>query len=141
MVIAAALPLLGGCVDRGNAAVATQKASAVEAEQPSRETYAIGTALTPQGAIPAQATGDSFLRGGEVFLSVDVAGATTEHQIEVRWMDAEGRVLRRDARRVGKGTDYVPFSSGPTSQWQNGAYRAVIVIDGRAVNEKAFQLL
>jgi hypothetical protein len=140
MVIAAALPLLGGCVDRGNAAVASQT-SATELEEASPETYAIGTAVTPQGAIPARATGDSFLRGGEVFVSVDVSGATTDHQIEVRWVDGEGRVLRRDARRAGKGTEYVPFSSGPTSQWQNGAYRAVIVIDGRAVNEKAFRLL
>ena len=141
MVIAAALPLLAGCVDRGNAAVATREASAPEPEVSSREPYAMGTAVTPQGTIPAEAAGDSFLRGGEMFVSVDVSGATTQHQIEVRWVDAEGRVVHRVAREAVKGTGHVAFSSGPTREWQNGAYRAVIVIDGRAVNEKPFQLL
>ena len=141
MVVAAALPLLSSCVDRGNAAVSAQSAAASDTEAPSRETYAIGTATMPDGAIPQRATGDSFLRGPEIFVSVDVSGASTQHDLEVRWIDGEGTVLARVVRRAPRGTGHVAFSSGPTTRWRSGAHRAVIVIGGRTVTEKLFQLL
>lgn len=141
IAVAAFAPLLlVGCgVDRGSGK-ATQQ-SAIAAEDPSPETYALGTALTARGAVLANATGETFLRGGEVFLSVNVSSASTDQLVEVKWIDPSGHVLRRDARRAPQGTAYVPFSSGATSQWPRGAHRAVVVIDGRSVSEKAFTVL
>ena len=128
-------------VDRGsgnptNAAVAT-----ASVEQPSPETFALGTAVSASGAVPQQASGETFIRGGEVFLSVNVQSASTDQTIEVKWIDPHGRVLRRDARRAEQGARYVPFSSGATSQWPPGPHRAVILIDGRTVSEKQFAVI
>lgn len=135
------LLLAGACgVDRGSGKT-TSVVAAATVETPSPETFALGTAVSASGAVPQQATGETFLRGGEVFLSVDVRSASTDHTIEVRWIDPQGRVLHRDARRAEQGARYVPFSSGATAQWPIGSHRAVVLIDGRAVSEKLFALM
>jgi hypothetical protein len=141
IAVAAFLPLLmWGCgVDRGRGKAVQQ--SVVLAEEVSRDTYALGTELTPRGAVPADATGDAFLRGGEVFLSVDMSSASTDQLVEVRWVAPSGQVLHRDARRAPQGTAYVPFSSGRTASWPRGTHRAVVLIDGRSVNEKLFTVM
>lgn len=134
------LPMLAGCgVDRGSEKAYVQ--SPVTQDEPAAETYALGTAVTPSGAVAAKSTGDNFIRGGEVYLSIDVSGASQAQTVEVRWTDPSGRVLRRDAREAARGTHYIPFSSGRTSNWPPGEHRAVIMIDGRRVSEKAFALL
>lgn len=132
--------LLWGCgVDRGSEKAVQQSLAVTESI--SRETYALGTAITDRGAMPARATGETFLRGGEVFLSVDVSSASTDQLVEVRWIDPSGHVLHRDAQRAPRGTAYVPFSSGATSDWPPGAHRAVVLIDGRSVSEKTFTVI
>lgn len=140
IAVAAFVPLLlVGCVDHGDGKAVQQSLAVTESV--SRETYALGTALTTGGAVPARATGETFLRGGEVFLSVDVSSASTDQLVEVKWIDPEGQVLRRDARRAPQGTAYVPFSSGATAQWPRGTHRAVVLIDGRSVSEKTFTVM
>lgn len=146
-VLAVVLPTLLGCgVDRGPEKNREQSAATpaedAAANEPAAETYALGTAMTPSGAVAQASTGDNFIRGGEVFLSVDVSGASSaQSTVEVRWMDAAGRVIHRDTRETRAGARYLPFSSGRTSQWMPGEHRAVIVIDGRRVSEKRFALL
>ncbi|HEY0370912.1 MAG TPA: hypothetical protein VGD79_02870, partial [Thermoanaerobaculia bacterium] len=83
IAVAAFVPLLMvGCgVDRGSSKATQQSVALVEDVSP--ETYALGTALTPRGAVAASATGEMFLRGGEVFLSVDVSGASSDQVVEV----------------------------------------------------------
>jgi hypothetical protein len=140
IAVAAFVPLLlVGCVDHGSSKAVQQSLAVTESV--SRETYALGTSLTPRGAVPAQAAGETFLRGGEVYLSVDVSSASTDQVVEVKWIDPEGQVLRRDARRAPQGTAYVPFSSGATTQWPRGTHRAVVLIDGRSVSEKTFTVM
>ena len=138
--VAASLSLLlMGCgVDRGND-VAQQ--SVVPTEEVSREMYALGTEVTAWGAVPKDAAGETFRRGREIYLSVNVRSASTDQEVEVKWVDPSGRVIGRDARHADRATDYVPFSSGDTSQWAPGAYRAVVVIDGRSVSEKSFVMM
>lgn len=139
--VAASLPLLLiGCgVDRGRGAVVQQ--SVVLAEEVSREMYALGTEVTTWGAVPKNAAGETFRRGSEVFLSVNVNSASTDQSVEVRWLDASGTLLHRDVRLATEGTGYVAFSSGETSRWMPGEHRAVVLIDGRSVSEKPFTVL
>lgn len=111
------------------------------AMEPSRETFALGTAVTPSGAVAQQSAGDNFIRGGEVFLSVDVGGASSDQTVEVRWVDSQGRVLHRDERHATQGMRYLPFSSGRTADWPPGEHHAVVRIDGRTVSQKSFALL
>jgi len=91
--------------------------------------------------VPEQASAETFIRGGEVYLSVDVRSASTDQTIEVKWIDPQGRVLHRDARHVPQEAQYVPFSSGETSRWPRGPHRAVVLIDGRTVSQKTFAVL
>jgi hypothetical protein len=140
-VAAALLPLLTwGCgVDQGRGRAMQQ--SVAPQEVVSRELYALGTEVTARGAVPEDAAGETFRRGSEVFLSVDVRSASTDQALEVRWLDEGGRVLHRDLRHAPQGTEYVPFSSGETEDWTSGPHRAVVLIDGRSVSEKPFTMM
>lgn len=142
IALVAFLLLAAGCgVDRGDGKTTNAGVEEVSVDHPSPETFALGTAVSANGAVPAQAVGETFVHGGEVYLSVNVQSARTDHTIEVKWIDPHGRVLRRDARRAEQGTRYVPFSSGATSAWPRGPHRAVILIDGRTVSEKSFAVI
>jgi hypothetical protein len=128
---------LAGCArSRERAHVTT-----AESVQVARDVFALGTTVTPEGAVPESASGEEFIRGGEVFLSVNVAGASSDQRIAVEWIDPSGRLIRKEARHVGEGSSYAPFSSGRTASWKRGRHRAVVIIDGRRVNERVFSLM
>lgn len=139
MTVVFLLAFTGCGVDRG--AKKAHVPSQPEQQEPAAETYALGTAVTASGAVAQVSIGDNFVRGGEVFLSIDVSGASSAQSVEVKWMDAAGRVLRTDAREARQGMHYLPFSSGRTTDWRPGEHRAVILIDGRQVSEKSFAML
>jgi hypothetical protein len=141
VVAAAAVSLLIGCsVDRGDTAARNQQNIAATQSDPALETFVLGSSLAAGGYVPQQASGDTFSRGGELFLSVDVAGASTDQEIQVEWRDENGRAVRRETRHVGEGARYVAFSSGPTAAWSRGPHQAVVTINGRTVSEKKFAL-
>lgn len=109
-----------------------------------RDTYALGSYVTATGAVTADASGDTFRRGNEVFLSVDVSSASTDQTIVVDWLDSNDRVLRRETQHVEHGARterHAVFSSGPTQKWTAGAHRAIVVIDGRRVSERTFEMV
>lgn len=142
-MVAAALLLLGGsgcAVDRAESmkqsAVATETAAV-----PSRDIFALGTAVTAEGAVPRDASGQTFSRGGEVFLSINVDGASVEQDIEVKWIGPTGEVLHHDEIAVPKGAQYAAFSSGDTKAWTPGPHRAVVLINGRRVSERPFDVM
>lgn len=142
IAVTAFLPVLVGCgADRSHRAAIEQSVVATDTESISQETFALGTAVTAQGAVPHDAAGETFVRGGEVFLSVDLSGASTDPVVEVKWIGPMGELLRRDVRRARQGMQHVPFSSGATAQWRRGQHRAVILIDGRGVSEKRFTVM
>ncbi len=139
---AAVLLLLSGCsVDRGSPATRNQAAISTNADEVAPETFALGTEVSREGAIPREAAGAAFRRGGEIFLSVDVTGASTDQMIDVTWVDARGRVAIRQSRHVPEGAHYAVFSSGPTRGWMRGSHRALVVINGRLVSERQFALM
>ena len=108
---------------------------------PARDIYALGTALTDEGAVPRDAATEVFRRGGELYLSINVTGASTDQQIEVQWLDPRGNVIRRDATEVPRGSRFAAFSTGETAQWREGEHRAVVIINGRRVTERPFAMM
>ncbi|HEX6176744.1 MAG TPA: hypothetical protein VF057_00185 [Thermoanaerobaculia bacterium] len=141
VVVGVVAMLSAGCVvDRGRPGAA-ERASAVEPVETAKDTYAIGATVTPQGAIPREALTEQFPRGGEVYLSINVTGASTDQEITVQWLRPDGKVIREDAMDAPEGTSFVAFSSGPTDQWQSGEHKAVVLINGRRVSERQFQLI
>ncbi|HUP44130.1 MAG TPA: hypothetical protein VM779_01320 [Thermoanaerobaculia bacterium] len=107
----------------------------------SLDLFALGTTVTDEGAVRRDSTGSTFRRGGEIYLSVNVSGASIDQQIEVRWLDPAGQVLRRDALEVPVGTRFAAFSTGDTAGWTEGGHRAEVIINGRRVTEREFELL
>jgi hypothetical protein len=77
----------------------------------------------------------------EIYLSIDVASASSDQTIDVQWIDPRGRVARRETRNVAEGGHHAAFSSGRTTEWATGNYRAVVVINTRKVNEIRFAIL
>ena len=138
LTVMVVLLLAGACAGRPDQANHQQDQHPVATV---RDLYAVGTAITQEGAVPRDASGETFRRGGEVFLSVNVSGASTDQAIEVQWVDADGRLLRRDAMEVPKGSMYAAFSSGETARWRQGQHRAVVIINGRRVGEREFALI
>ena len=134
------VPLMFGCAGE-RPANTQQPIVATETADVARDTYALGTSLTRSGAVPRDAQGDQFTSGTEVFLSVRVAGASTDQEIEVAWVDSHGNVLRRDVAESPKGSQYAAFSSGATSGWPPGRHRAVVNINGRKVGEREFNIM
>lgn len=131
-----------GCAGsaRDNDVAAEQ--AALETVTPRVErTYALGSEVMGDGAIPAVAASESFLKGHEVWLSVNVVSATAPQTIAVEWVDASGRVVRRDQRDVPVDRAFVPFSSGSTGGWPSGESRAIVIIDSRRVTELPFEIV
>lgn len=116
-------------------------ANSLQVEDRARDPFALGTALTADGAVPRDSAGAQFTRGGEVYLSINVTGASSGQSIEVSWVGPNGGVIRRDSIEVPRGSQYAAFSSGETEAWRPGAHRAVVMINGRKVSERAFEIL
>jgi len=142
LMIAAAMVLLASCgIDRGEKKAHPQSTSSAGPASSAAGTYVLGSSITREGAIAEGADSEAFVRGGPVFLSIDVSGATTDHTIEIEWVDPLGAVLRRDRRLVPQGARHAAFSTGSTAPWRPGTYRVVVVIDHRLVNEQSFSVI
>lgn len=139
--LSASLVVLAGCADGRVRDVAAEQA-AMETMAPRVErTFALGSEVTSDGAIPLGSSSDAFAKGHEVYLSVNVSSATTPQKIAVEWVDPAGQVVRRDQRDVPVERSFVPFSSGSTAAWPHGEARAVVIIDGRRVTELPFSIV
>jgi hypothetical protein len=131
-----------GCVDRGEArTLRTREAAVTETAIASPGVFALGTSLNDDGVVSRDARSDHFVRGGEVFLSVDVNSASADHAVGVIWHGPGGAVLHRESKQVPKAARYVAFSSGATKHWAPGAYHAAVVIDGRVVSQLEFTIV
>lgn len=141
-VVGVVITLLTGCAaDSGPGGARATEASAAQTADTAPDPYAIGATVTPAGAVPRDAQTEQFQRGNEVYLSINVAGASTDQEISVRWVGPQGEVIREDEREVPEGSAHVAFSSGSTARWRSGQHRAVITINGRRVSEREFELL
>lgn len=112
-----------------------------EPAAPSPQTFAIGLQLTPSGGVVQDSTADAYPRGHVVYVAVNVAGASAVQHIGVQWKDPSGRVRHEEMRTAPTGTQFVAFSSGPTANWQPGACKATVAINGRIVTELPFELM
>ena len=139
--IAVLVTLLTGCTGERREETPDAPALSSEATDPSSETFALGNHINPDGTLQAESAGEEFRRGGEIYVSVNVTGATAQQEIEVEWRDPRDRVIKREIQEVVRGKKHVAFSSGDTGKWASGEHRAVIVMNGRRVIEKPFVIL
>lgn len=144
LILAGSLTVLCSCAQDSVAdepTPSTRNAPSYVIADPAEDTFALGSKLTTGGAVASPSVQETYNRGENLFLSVDLTGSSQrKREVEVRWQSNKGEVRRNrgvyDARR----RRYATFESGMTGAWRPGAYRAVVVIDGRQVAERPFQL-
>ena len=139
--LTASLIFMTGCADRPGRDPVVEQAVLDTMTARVERTFALGSEVTSDGAIPRDSSSDAFAKGHEVYLSVNVTNATMPQKIAVEWVDPSGQVVRRDQRDVPAERSYVPFSSGSTAGWPQGEGRAVVIIDGRRVTELPFSIV
>lgn len=140
LAVAVLAPILTSCAGERPAEPDVPTLSS-EATDPSSETFALGNHINPDGTLQAESAGEEFRRGGELFVSVNVTGATAQQEITVEWRDPRDQVIKREIREVVRGRKHVAFSSGDTAKWAAGEHRAVVMMNGRRVIEKPFVIL
>lgn len=110
-------------------------------ESPARDVYAIGTVLTPEGAVASSSVTDEIPRGGPLYLSVNVSGTSAPPVVEVVWHDPTGKILRQERKEARAQAPFVSFSSGDTAAWRAGRHLAEVFVNDRKVTERAVNLL
>ena len=133
--------VLVGCADSRTRDVVVEQAMMETMSPRVERTFALGSEVRADGAIPLGSSSDSFAKGHEVYLSVNVTSSSSPQTIAVEWVDPAGQVVRRDQRDVPADRSFVPFSSGSTAAWPHGGGRAVVIIDGRRVTELPFSIV
>ena len=102
--------------------------------------FAIGSEIASNGEIVDKGEEKSYLKGNDVFVSVDVASASAASTVGVVWQDAQGRPIAQQRRQVTPEVDRVWFKKS-TTPLSKGNYTAVVVINDRAVSEHPFEVL
>lgn len=101
----------------------------------------IGKTLAADGTITADQQGDDFAPGDTVHLSVGVGDTPAGSAVKVVWYGANETRVGEETKTVAAGDKVVTFSSGDTSTWAQGDYRAEIWLADEKVNTQQFQIV
>jgi hypothetical protein len=139
-VLAAAVFMVmsGACSPRPEVRDTPTRAGFVVDADPSQDLFALGTELTPVGAVADRSVTHEVEAGARLFLSVNVQGATVPQTVELVWYDARGKVVDAD-RRTSSNQPFLIFDR-TTNGWQKGTYKAEVFVNNRKVSEKLLKV-
>lgn len=95
----------------------------------------LGSAVEPEGAIPQARQTDTFAPGDDVYVSMAVADAPAGSAVHAIFRGPDGEAVAEDEKKVPAGAHYLYFDAGDTADWQPGAYRVEVRVDGQMVKE------
>jgi hypothetical protein len=124
------------------AAVQTQAVIQQEATQESvvSETI-VGRELTSDGAVDPAARSEQFLRGEEVHLAVRIEpSSAAPNEVRVTWYGPNDSLIAQDAQTLPRTSRFISFSSGKTTNWDPGSYRAEVWLGTHKLAEERFAL-
>ena len=101
----------------------------------------IGKQLAADGTIPAEAQGDDFAPGDDVYVSFDVGDAPAGSEVKVMWYGPGETKIGEESKSVATGTSTMSFQASDTASWQKGDYRAEIWIGDEKVNQQTFNIV
>ena len=158
LTLAAVLPLSLACKREGaepddisDTATEATPAEVAGANQPSDlnpveaqmmiDDVTIGKQLGADGTIPAEAQGDDFAPGDDVYLAFDVGDAPAGSEVKVIWYGPGETRIGEESKAVAAGTSTMSFQAADTASWQKGDYRAEIWVGDEKVNQQTFNVV
>ncbi|MFP3940389.1 MAG: hypothetical protein ACLF0P_08790 [Thermoanaerobaculia bacterium] len=101
----------------------------------------MGFRVDTAGTIPPDARGQEFRPGQPIYVSMEIGEAPPAASVHAIFLDAAGRKVAEDAKKVPSGAGHLYFDSGDTSDWTPGEGTITIAVDGHQVTEEPFTLL
>ena len=101
----------------------------------------ISKRLTPAGAVDPEAQSEEFTPGEEIHLAVKIepqSASVTE--VRVTWYGPDDSVIAQDAQVLPNSDRALSFSSGKTTNWNPGSYRAEVWLGNHKLAEQHFAL-
>lgn len=101
----------------------------------------VGRELTADGAVDPAARTEQFAPGEQVHLAVKLeTQPDTSDEVRITWYGPDDALLAEDAQHVPRNDRYISFSSGETTNWNPGSYRAEIWLGNQKLAEQRFAL-
>jgi hypothetical protein len=101
----------------------------------------IGKSVAADGTIAADQQGDDFAPGDPVHIVVGVGDTPAGSAVKVVWFAADETRLGEETKTVVAGEKNLSFTSGDTSAWKEGDYRAEVWLADEKVNTQQFQIV
>lgn len=150
------LPLAVGCQKNAEVEPTEATASTTESEVPGVtstsdlspavaqariDDVTIGKSVGADGMIATDQQGDDFAPGDPVHVVVGVGDTPAGSAVKVVWFAADESRLGEETKTVVAGEKTLSFTSGDTSTWKEGDYRAEIWLADEKVNTQQFQIV
>lgn len=104
------------------------------------EGFSVGSGVDTRGAIPQTLRGEEFQAGQRIYVSMEIGEAAPAASVHALFLDASGRQVAEDAKKVPAHVGYLYFDSGDTGDWTPGEGTITLSVDGRQVAEESFTL-
>jgi hypothetical protein len=150
------LPLAVGCQKKAEVEPGEATTSTTESEVPGVtsssdlspavaqariDDVTIGKSVAADGTIAADQQGDDFAAGDAVHIVVGVGDTPAGSAVKVVWFAADETRLGEETKTVVAGEKNLSFTSGDTSAWKEGDYRAEVWLADEKVNTQQFQIV
>lgn len=90
----------------------------------------VGSALDPEGAVPADRATDRFTPGESIYVSMAIDEAPANAAVHAVFYDSTGETMAEDEKKVPAQASYLYFDAGDTSNWLPGRYVVELAVDG-----------
>jgi hypothetical protein len=146
-VLVAVLPLAAGCSARQQAnagARASDQVSATHLNSAQAKTMVqdaqTGHQLAPNGIIPSDQQGKTFVAGQPVYVAFKVADAPVGSVVRVDWYSPADVKIGTEEKKLPAPTTTVSFAAPNTQGWNAGTYRAEIWIADQKADTEQFSI-
>jgi tetratricopeptide (TPR) repeat protein len=102
--------------------------------------FTIGSELGGDGTIVTGKTGDDFVPGQPIYISMEVGDAPPNSTVKVVWYGPGGTKIGEENQAVVAGRKYLAFNITDTARWVEGYYRLETWIGDEKVNTQQFNI-
>jgi hypothetical protein len=133
-------PALWAC-GRDEADVDTQPTTEVSTEALRVTEVELGNAIGPDRRVTAAATTEEFRPTDTIYVVVATEGAATGSTLTARWTYEDGQLVDESAQTISPtGPAVTEFHISKPDGFPTGSYKVEILLDGRSVETKEFEV-